>query len=55
MAFSFSQGVNGDVNLNGGKELDEFAADDPYPKLTISTDNEQHEDSCCEVLHISLF
>lgn len=41
-------GVNGDVNLNGGKELDEFAADDPYPKLTISTDNEQHEDSCCE-------
>ena len=51
----FSQGVNGDVNLNGGKESNEFAEDDSYPTLTISAENDQQEDSCCEVFYIVLF
>lgn len=51
----FSQGVNGDVNLNGGKDSNEFADDDSYPTLTISTENDQQEDSCCEVFDIVLF
>lgn len=41
-------GVNGDVNLNGGKDANELAEDDTHPRLTISLDNEQHDDSCCE-------
>lgn len=53
-----SQGVNGDVNLNGGgKDSHDFVEDDSYPRLTISVvENDQQEDSCCEVFisHLKL-
>jgi len=47
----FPKGVNGDIDLNGsGKEAHDFVEDDSYPRLTISAvENDQQEDSCCEV------
>ena len=51
----FSLGVNGDLNSNGGKEANKFSADEQYPRLTISANNDHFEDSCCEVLKILLF
>lgn len=53
-----SQGVNGDINLNdGGKEAhDLLVEEDSYPRLTISmVENDQLEDSCCEVFIKSPF
>ena len=43
------------MNLNGDKESNELAEDDSYPTLTISTETDQQEDSCCEVLNILFF
>ncbi|XP_015752930.1 PREDICTED: rab11 family-interacting protein 4A-like [Acropora digitifera] len=48
-------GVNGDLNSNGVKEANKFSADEQYPRLTISANNDHFEDSCCEVLKILLF
>lgn len=47
----FPKGVNGDIILNGsGNEAHDFVDDDSYPRLTISAvENDQQEDSCCEV------
>lgn len=41
-------GVNGDLNSNGVKEANKFSADEQYPRLTISANNDHFEDSCCE-------
>ena len=47
--------MNGDIDLNdSGKEAHDYVEDDSYPRLTISAvENDQQEDSCCEVFPIS--
>lgn len=49
----FPKGVNGDIDLNGsGKGAHDFDEEDSYPRLTISSvENDQQEDSCCEVFY----
>lgn len=44
------------MNLNGGKESNELSAvDDLNSRFMISAENDQQEDSCCEVYFLIPF